>query len=59
MNGTHGVSRGGIHGKDSMIFMSKSSDLTNRIQYTCTGLIMSSMYQSNVRVLLQGLLHFF
>ena len=59
VNGAHGVGGCGIHGKGSMIFMSKSSDLTNRIQYSCTGLIMSSMYQSNVRVLLQGLLHFF
>ena len=59
MNGTHGVSRGGIHGKDSMIFMSKGSDLTDRIENACAGLVMSGMYQGNVRVLLQGLLHFF
>ena len=59
MNGTHGVSRGGIHGKDSMIFMSKGSDLTDRIENAGAGLVMSGMYQGNVRILSQSLLHFF
>ena len=39
--------------------MSKGSDLADGIQDSGTGLIMSGMYQGNVRVLPQGLLHFF
>ena len=39
--------------------MSKGSDLTDRIENAGAGLVMSGMYQCNVRILSQSLLHFF